>query len=331
MPVAAAVPRYRKLIVAMKPEVTYATDVFAGTYVAGDVVRAFGIVPAITREEIENLSAAGDLGRMASMIGAEYVGVQFTQWLRGAGAAYSVSVLPDADMPLRACGLSSTLDNTGGAEKYTYAPTDSHEAFTVYVAQLIAGASAGPTYKMVGCQGTVDFAGRAGGVIEARFTIMGKLAGVADITYHAPTSVSEVQYPVLKSAAFKLDTGNYAPRIAQVGVRLNNAMQRIPSINDASGVAGFFIADRAPRITIDPEIDTVANYDWWTKWATLPSAASPLSFQAGVTQYFRAKFNFPRVQIVGQSTQARDGLTAVSTQLLAMIANGSDDFSLVFD
>lgn len=319
-----AVARSRRMVLAKKLETTYGTDIFAGAYTSADIIQCFGLQPNISQEEIENLSMAGDLGRGPSAIGLEQASVSFSMFLRGKGAAYSATVRPECDLPLRGCGFSSTVDVTPGAEKVTYVPTTTFESMTIYAVQ-----ENGSTLKMAGCFGTVDFSMRAGGQVEARFSFIGKLVGVSDVSFVDGSISGTPQYPVLKSAAFQIGATDYAPRIASLGLSAGVAVQRLLAINATGGLAGCYIADRRPVLTIDPEADTVANFDWFTKWQT--SVLADCTFQAGATQYVRLKFAFLKLQIVNQGFAVRDGITTFPTSLLATLTSGLDDLSLVFD
>jgi len=309
----------------MKPEGTYGVDVFAGTYVAADVLPAFNITPTLALEEIENLATSGLMGRLTSIIGREQGGVQFSLRLRGRGVAYAAGTRPESDLPLRGTGHSSTVVTTGGSESVTYAPSATHESMTIYIHQ-----KNGPSIQLVGCFGTVEFPPTpAGQPMEARFSFQGLLDAVADITHTPGTLAQTPQFPTLKSAAFQIDTANYAPRIAAVGFNVGNVLGPLPAINSAGGLAGFFIADRNPRLSIDPEADLVANYAWFSKW--LSQNLADVTYQLGTAQYNRAKFNFLKAQIATHGWAPRDGLTAFNTQLLAVLTAGNDDYSLVFD
>lgn len=319
------VPRSRELLVAMKAEATYGTDIFAGTYVAADVLPAFNITPTLALEEIENLATSGQLGRLTSIIGREQGGVQFSIRSRGRGVAYAAGTRPEIDLPMQGCGHSSTVVTTVGLESVTYAPTSTHASMTIYIHQ-----KNGPSIQLVGCFGSVEFVPTpAGQPMEARFSFQGLIDAVADITYTPGTLAATPQFPTLKSAAFQIDTANYAPRIASAGFNVGNVLQPLPAINSTGGLAGFFIADRNPRLLIDPEADLVANYAWFSKW--LSQNLADVTYQLGTAQYNRAKFSFSKAQIASQAWAARDGLTAFNTQLLAVLTAGNDDYSLVFD
>ena len=126
------VSRIRKLLVAMKVETTYATDVFAGTYTTADIIPAYNVTPDINLNEIPNTMASGDIGRLPSVIGQESGSVSFTMWLRGSGAAYAAGVKPEADRPLRGCALIGTGSFTSGAEKSEFLRSDAADpAFSV--------------------------------------------------------------------------------------------------------------------------------------------------------------------------------------------------------
>jgi tail tube protein len=321
------VPRSRKLQVVMKPEATYGTDVLAGTYLAADIVPAMDITPSFDIEELEILATSGHLGRQLSALGMERGGVSFRMDLRGAGAAYSAGVKPEWHNPNQGCSLIGVLDATGGLEKYTYQPSDSPMAQTIYVVQHTTSTNA-IAVKLVGCFGDVEYTIRAGQLVDARYTFQGLISNVDDITYVPGTITATPQYPVAKSALFQIGTENYAPRIADITVRLGNVLNPLQSINSVGGLAGYFIADRKPTVSMNPEGALEATYPWYTKW--MASTVADCTFEAkGAGDYNRIQFSFARLQIIQQGWAPRDGLTAFPTTLQSTIASGNDDFTIV--
>lgn len=327
--------------VVFRPESVYGTDPMGGTYVDADVIRAVAdsIRVSPNLEEFLNLATAGNLGRLPSAIGLRTVRLSFDQMIRGRGVAYDDSplVVPEIDLALRACGLARTIDATPGSEFVGYQPSDTHEAMTVYVVQPIAGSATAVAAQLVGMHGTPTFRGVAGGPMRATFDLEGVLEEIADVTFVGGTMAATPQYPTLKSAAFQIGTGNYAPRIREVSFAMGNVLQRVPSINAASGLVGFQITDREPELVIDPEADLEANSAWW---AALQDG-DPLhdcTFQLGTAQYNRLKFRFSSdgstagLQVVGQEWVERDGITAFRMRLRPTIVNGANtDFALRFD
>jgi hypothetical protein len=320
----AQVPRLRKKVLVMKPESTYGTDALGGTYTTADIIPALDMQPSPNLEEIEIQAAAGHLGRLNSAIGIESAQVRFRLPMRGVGAGgpYSASVKPEWHNPFEGCSLLGTL---GGGE-WTYAPSVNDMSQTIYVVSHIGGETNGLAIKLVGCHGDVELSMRAGALVDATFTFQGLITGVSDIVYLGGTLLS-VPFPVAKSAQFQIGTENFAPRIANLGFRLGNVLQRIPSINSTGGIVGFFVSDRNPRLTIDPEVNLAAAYDWYTKWTQ--STLADCTFRAGSQSNNILKFNFDRLQIVAQPWGERDGMASLATTLLATIAAGNDDLSIV--
>lgn len=319
------VPRSRRLVIAMKPETTYGTDVLGGAYVAGDIVPAFSIRPRDTSEVIDNLTQGGQLGRLPAIIGRESAALTFDVNLRGRGVAYDDTplVVPEADLCWRGCSLARTIDTTPGSEKVTYVPTDTHESMTIYAVQ-----ENGTAFKMAGCHGTFSVRMTSGGVAVASFSFVGRYAGESDVAFTA-AALSTLQYPTFKSAAFQIGTENYAARLREVMVAQQNQLVPVPAANDATGLAGFIVGDRNPRLEMDPEAASLATYPWYTKWKN--GTLADCTFAIGTAQYNRLKWTFNQLQILQRAWTERDGVTAFSTTLLAALAGGNDDFSLVYD
>lgn len=331
------VPRQPRVVVAMKPETTAGTDVFGGTYTAADVlpVVADSVRVALDPAETPNTMTAGNLGRLASLIGPRTGRIDFSMHWRGKGVAYASGTRPETDLPLRGCRLSSTVDTTPGAEKVTYQPTNTEETMTIYVVIEVPGGNA-LSWQFVGCLGTFGFGVTAAGRLTMNFSFFGSLEERADITYVAGTLSSTPGFPRGVSSAFQIGSNNYAPRIQAVNFTLNNLVRPIPSLNAANGVAGYFVADREPRFDLNPEADREANSTWW---AALEDGdpLKDMTFQVGSAQYNRLKIqagaggSLATVQVVDQSLDFRDGIAMLPTRLLATISAGNDDFALVAD
>ncbi|MFQ5765769.1 MAG: phage tail tube protein, partial [Rhodospirillales bacterium] len=297
------VARTRRAVVAMKAETTYGTDSL-GTVTAADILWAFNIRPTSRIEAIEMLAQSGFLGRLRSMSGVEVFGLTFDIQVRGAGAAYSASVVPDIHNPLRAAGMLATLDATPSAEKYTYTPRSSgFESFTVKVVH-----ENGPTHIGLGCFGNVAFRGVAGQPGIASVTLAGILAaeGTLALVTKAPTTL---QPPVLKSAAFQIDAANFAANVQNVALDLGAAVNVQEGMNAAGGLAGLFIADRDPGGSFDPEVVAAATYDWFTKWKDKPAAVD-LGWQWGAAQYNRCKVTMPEITIQERAWGERNAMRA---------------------
>jgi hypothetical protein len=332
------IPAQRKVLVAMKPEATAGTDVFAGTYLTGDVLQVIADSVRFTQDpnEIENLMTAGNLGRAPSVLGPLTARVDFSMYPRGRGVAYAAGIRPEIDLPMRGCRLSSTVDAGPGVESVTYQPTDTEEVMSIYVVVDIPGGAA-LSAQLVGAIGTARFSGRAGEMFRIDFSFMGALQERADITYVSGTLATTPQFPTLKSSLFQIGSTNYAPRIAEVGFDIGNRIIPIPSINSAQGVVGHTVIDRRPEFTIDPEADREANSGWWDALSD-GDPMKDMSFQLGSVQYKRMKLQASAtstpgstVQVVAQSFNARNGIMSLPTRLLATIDAPNNDWKIVFD
>ncbi|HJR01839.1 MAG TPA: hypothetical protein VKA83_09420 [Methylomirabilota bacterium] len=334
-------PKQLRLVVAMKPESVAGTDVLSDTYVSTDVIPVIQDSVRWTQDqnEIQNMMTSGRMGRAPSILGKLTARLDFDMYIRGKGAAYSASLKPELDLPLRGCGLGVTSSFTGGSEFYQYQPSDTEEVMTVYVVQEIPGQVSNLAIQMVGCLATGRMVARAGEPMRASFSFVGQLEERKDITPGGFTTGQlnlSPGFPTMKAAAFQY--GGYAPRIANIGFDLGNTCNPIESINAAGGVAGFKIFDRNPRLQIDPELDRETASSWWAKLRD----SNPLddcTFQLGTTQYNRMKFRFganggagdAQLQLVRQALGARDGLSIWQSEFLATISLGNDDYSLRFD
>src|SRR5262245_20519958 len=328
-----AVPREAKCQVAMKAETVRGTDVFAGTYTGTDILNCDSIRPDTNIELTENRMTAGFLGRAPSGIGAITGTIDFRMLLRGRGAAYAAGTLPEVSRPFRACMLSETLVTTAGAESVTYKPTDTEESYTIYFIVEIPGAS---SYAMpfVGCLGTVDFAGRAGGPAEARFRFTGAVLQPLAVTYVPATLSIGIGFPSFKSAGLQIGPANYAAKVATWSLGMNTTLTPRRSMNASTGLDGFFAGDRAPAFTFDPEVNAVSAYDWFNIMSQ--GTLQDLSFKAAIgTNYNSVFFQMNATGANGlQWTRlgfgARDGLMAHTVQGLPTIVAGQDEFAVVF-
>lgn len=155
---------------------------------------------------------------------------------KGAGAAYTSSVKPEASALLRACGLSETLQGS----EYLYEPVDvDHESCTIYA---YAG---GMLFKIVGCRGSVSWPIDVGGVGLIRFQMQGILledpvtAALPAITYHA-------QLPPV-AAGMVLTVGAWTPeKVFTAEFDGGAELQRIDDATAADAVGEFAISQVLP-------------------------------------------------------------------------------------
>lgn len=214
-----AFAKTRRRTIAMKVETTFGVDVFDGTVVAGDVLtdaRNIQVTP-----QIENFDtvpeAVGFLGTLSSIPLFSAVQVTFEMPIRGRGVAYASGTRPFVDLPLRGCGLLSTVDATVDLESVTYDPISTGlEAMTIYVMQ-----ENGVTYEIVGCFGDCVITWIAGGPVVAAFTFLGKLDAISAVALVEGTIATTPAFPQFKSADFQVGDPASVAAIGTLSVPIN--------------------------------------------------------------------------------------------------------------
>lgn len=246
---------------------------------------------------------------------------------KGAGSAYSASVLPrDLHVFLKASGYEHTVVTTGGAESVTYTPT----------ARNTAPASLGWKYferaeiwqaNGVYCDWEFEItAERPYGVFT--FRPFGRANEVppegthADITY-APTVLPPVPSPLVMT--INAVTALIIRRFAVKGGR------KVTERPNTGGHAGFQPAEREPVVefTVEAPLYATINLKSLRDAPTTPFA---LSVPVAGAQYNRYTWSFPQGQIsdVKESEDAGVALLEGTFTPHCTTANATDDISLAF-
>ena len=327
----------------MKAEATAGVDVFAGVYTAPDIIEADARSIRVSNDPnvIENLIVKGNLGRAPALKGPRVTRIDCRVPIRGlVGAAEyddTPELVPTADRPLRACRLGRTFTSPGVANSAVkYAPTSLGETFTIYSPVLVSGTSA-ICRQYTGCQGTFRAVGAAGEGMVYEFSFLGAFEEEADITFVPGTLVNTPQFPTLVSAALQIGAANYAPRVKTITFDAGQRIGRLPSVNAATGVAGFKVVDRAPTLQLDPEVDLEANSGWFAAFRD----GTPLkdcTYQLGATgapgHANRVIFQFAgdgttaNLQVLAHDLDSRDDIACYRITLAPAIAAANDDWAL---
>lgn len=323
------VPRKSKQQIVMRPEAIFGTDVFNDVYLLTDVLQVVSqsirYTPEI--EEIPNLATAGASGRLPGAIGKKRGTVSFDMVIRGRGEPYSDTVRPEADLPLRGSGCEAIVGAAAGAEAVTYKPTDNHESMTIYVVQEIPGGLA-LSAQLTGCLGTFRATGNAGGPMRYTFTFSGALEEEKDIPYVQPAIRSLPALPTLRSSNFHV--GPWEPCVETVSFDMGNETTEVPCMNDVSGVEGYMISNRDPRIEANPNLDREENSHVWDSMED----GDPLvdaGWTLGQTQYNIVEFIVPQGQIINAPWGERDQIADRTLTIRATLQDAPNtDFEIVY-
>ncbi len=214
------------------------------------------------------------------------VDIEIPWEIKGKGSAYAATTDHEADALFRACGLSSTLDATGGAEKITYAMIEtSLQSCTIYA---YAG---GLLYIITGCRGNVKWPITAGEQGVIRFVMTGMLAADPATVAIPSASYASGLPPAAVGCAFTLNPGSsYTPNWMKAEFDLGNEVLVIEDGTGTDGLAGIEIAQRVagPKFTVSIRKDSISSFNPRALYKAVTSGTIALTL--GGTQYNRFKF-----------------------------------------
>jgi hypothetical protein len=236
---------------------------------------------------------------------------------RGTGAAYSASVLPEADPLFRACGTARTDDFTAGSEIITYAQADTGlESCTIYA---YAG---NKLFKVVGCRGSIRWPVEVGGLGIIRFSMEGILTA-------APTEVAlpSVTYDAVippPAVGMSLTVAAWSPDVLSAEFDQAATIARIDSANAADGIVSFDISEVTPVYNLSAKAPAISTYDPYTIMQA--ATAQTISQTLGSVQYNRMKLDVTSaayLQSIAHSDQ--DGFAGID------LVYALTSFALKFD
>lgn len=310
-----------------KVETTYGTDITPG---AGDGFYAVaGTAPTIIKQDnkLADVVRGGTMSILPPAApGPRHLEVSFRIPLRGAGVAYSATVLPKGAAILRACGLQQTVTTTLGSEKVEYKPRSTgFESVSLYY--YVDGLF----YKLLGARGSANLISRAGGMMFAECRIQALWTDPADAAIVAPTGEPTVLHPTLLSSLLQLGTENYAAAIENININLNQTLTAAPDSTKADGIGGIYIVGREPNGSMDPEAALVATFGYYGKWKA--GTTMDLSYQHGSAQYNRIKVACPQIVYSDVQPGDRSGIKTFTTpfDVVSDTAAGDDELTLTFD
>jgi hypothetical protein len=219
-------------------------------------------------------------------------------------SAGAIANLIEIDCLLQACDLAATYtaEATGGSRdgyviyKATY-PVDPGVSVTIYWYTALKA------HKMIGCKGTAEFSFEAGKPAYIDFTFRGLYVAVADATFSGLSATFlATKPPLLVSSTATYNS--YAAIFSKVGLSLGNTVSQRDDVLSAEGIKGFFITDKQPTGTFDPESVAEATYAFWANWAADTVAALSMTLGADAGNKFTLTAS---VQPVEQGYAERNG------------------------
>ena len=261
---------------------------------------------------------AATLSQLPDVPGGQSAKFTFSAEVKGPGASYSASVLPALDKYIRACGFAATL--TAGTS-VVYAP-----ASTGVPSITIGCYEDGVIKTLVGARGNLKISMKANEPIIMEFEFEGQWGGVVDGALLAPTY--ETTFPPALLGAV-LTVGAYTPIISKLDIDMKNKIQLRENPAIAAGYLSAIIADRDAGGKFDPEMTTVAGYDWYGKWKAGTSAALTVG-PVGAVQYNKCTITAPVLVPRKAGDGDRSGLATVDYEFQLAMSSGDDEISISF-
>lgn len=310
-------------VLLIKTESTYGTDATPSN--TADALRVEDLAWShVDSRMVERPSVQVGFNTLKKIYGGTLMQVTFTAEIKGKGAAYSTSSLPEIDAALGACSTARTIVTTSGLETVTYTPLSTpsaQESVTIWYYQD------GMLYKLTGCVGDASFNFAAGEYGKVTFTFTGHTSTPSDATIVTPT-LDAVSPPIVLSSSFTI--ASYAAVVNAMEFGFNNVLAKRPSINATDGYGTISVVDREVMGSLDPEAVVVATHDWDAKWRAGTAMALNLG-DIGSTQYNKYKLSMPAVYYTEVSPGDRDSIRTFESNFGCLISSGDDEWSLLFD
>lgn len=248
--------------------------------------------------------------------------LEYTVQLMGAGAPYSSAtpVRPECDPLLVSSAMSRTHDDTGSAEKVTYAFADSgHLSCTIWA---YAGKK---LFKLVGCRGTWTWSPQAGGLGQITFRMQGMLASSANSTVPSITydSVMPPAAVGMGLAVVPNGGGSWTPKFSGMEIQAGVSIERMDDANAADGIEGFEVSEIAPVVSFQPRVVDLSTYDPYAHRAA--PTDHTIDMTLGATQYNRVGLDVNAAYLMTDPGFAEEnGFAAYAAEYECQ------DFALVF-
>ena len=226
-------------------------------------MRDISITPIMEPDDESSKFATGDHGEDAAIMGAQSATISMRTKVAWAGA---VGTQPKWWKLMHGCGCKPSAYGVVGYALHPLKEYDS-KTITIEVYALQKGAASPVAVKFIfaGCMGNaVINADGIGSVLNATFTFTGKFVDVVDVAY---ADLLELTSPDTTLAEKLLSTtvtaGGVTQRISSFSLDLGNEITPLIAQAQATGYSFFNIANRKPRLSFNPLMDTVATEDVW--------------------------------------------------------------------
>lgn len=293
----------RNAVVLAKLEVTYGVDPVPTT--ANGILCTKPDVKVVGEKVVRDFIRSS-LSPLGHVVGVRHQTISFSAELKGSGVQLTPSPLLD---PLfRACGLIPTAD--------VYEPVS---AYSTIKSCTIYYYMDGILHKMTGCRGNCSFEFPVGGFPKVTFTMTGRYVAPSDQALVTNVTYNTNDPPLCLSAGLVIDA--YTPvGVETISLDLGNQVQLRKDINSSAGITEVIITGRDTKGSINPEVDTLANFNPFALF--LAGTKKALSWTIGSVAGNTVVLAIPEAQLDEPSYQDRNG---IATYQIPFVCTGEDD------
>jgi hypothetical protein len=235
----------------------------------------------------------------------------------------SATTAPKLGRILRACNMTEAI---AAAVTYTTNSTGEGDSVTIIFKRD------GILHTILGCRGTFQLSGEVNKPWYITFEMTGKYGTLAAYTsFAAPTYSTLAVAPLLFRAAGITLLGAATEKVSKCDIDLGNTVSKRLDANQASGVLSYFISNRVPTVSIDPEVDASTPTDHWASLASLGTAALVIATTGGATGN-KCTITVNRLFIESLAYAERDNIAVYDMKLKVDTPPGTadGDVSIVF-
>jgi hypothetical protein len=121
---------------------------------------------------------------------------------------------------------------------------------------------------------------------------------------------------------------SYAAILNRVEIDTANVLAKRESMNSSSGFLSTMITGRNPKGSMDPELATVASYNFYGKWRT-PGTLGSLSMSANGGNGNIITITCPKVRYAAIADQDRTGLRTLGLDFQPCVNTADDEIQIV--
>ncbi len=169
---------------------------------------------------------------------------------------------------------------------------------------------------------------QAGHPARVNWRFQGKYLDPVDAAIPTPTLEANVLIPPKALSASLTFNAITTFTVQQLQIVMGNTLAVRSDINDATGVGGIAITNRAPTGSFNPEAVLVGTYNFWQDW--INSTLRQLSAQLGATTGNKLLVTCPKLAIEQIREAERAGILVFEIPFSLAFNAGDDEVSLKF-